>query len=590
MKSHEEGTRAVIKLMFRVLPIQILLAAVGGVNGIVSSYFASNFVGIDAMSAVGVYFPLNTMLTAISTMLSGGSAILCGKYLGRNDQEKVRSVFSLNLLLATGIAGLFAALFVLMGSLNLTGFLSRDPAVQPLFNTYLLGQAIGVVPFVLGNQLPVYLSMETKQNRTLTASLTYIAVNVALNFLFVQVLHLEAFGLALASALGLWVFLGVQASYFLSGKSKLRLRLKGISPRESFEILRTGLPGAASSGYQTIRGIILNNLLEVFVGSVGISAFATANNLLAIFWGIPNGMLAVSRLMISVAVGEEDRQTLVDVMRNMFRRFVPLMCCVSALIILCADPLTRIFYQDPASPVFAMTAWGFRILPLCMPLSIICVHFICFGQTMNQQVLVHTLALLDGVVCVAGFSALLIGPMGLNGVYVANVLNGIVCVLAIMVYAWARNKRFPRTVEDMMVIPADFGVGPEDRIDISVRSIDEVLRVSKQVAEFCRRRGIDGRRAYLSGLCLEEMAGNIVEHGFRKDSKKHSVDIRVAHKADEMILRIRDDCVPFDPKERNELTSPADKVKNMGIRMVYKAAKDVEYQSVLGLNVLTIRI
>ncbi len=590
MKSHEEGTRAVIKLMFRVLPIQILLAAVGGVNGIVSSYFASNFVGIDAMSAVGVYFPLNTMLTAISTMLSGGSAILCGKYLGRNDQEKVRSVFSLNLLLATGIAGLFAALFVLMGSLNLTGFLSRDPAVQPLFNTYLLGQAIDVVPFVLGNQLPVYLSMETKQNRTLTASLTYIAVNVALNFLFVQVLHLEAFGLALASALGLWVFLGVQASYFLSGKSKLRLRLKGISPRESFEILRTGLPGAASSGYQTIRGIILNNLLEIFVGSVGISAFATANNLLAIFWGIPNGMLAVSRLMISVAVGEEDRQTLVDVMRNMFRRFVPLMCGVSALIILCADPLTRIFYQDPASPVFAMTAWGFRILPLCMPLSIICVHFICFGQTMNQQVLVHTLALLDGVVCVAGFSALLIGSMGLNGVYVANVLNGVVCVLAVMVYAWARNKRFPRTVEDMMVIPADFGVRPEDRIDISVRSIDEVLMVSKQVAEFCRRRGIDGRRAYLSGLCLEEMAGNIVEHGFRKDSKKHSVDIRVAHKADEMILRIRDDCVPFDPKERNELTSPADKVKNMGIRMVYKAAKDVEYQSVLGLNVLTIRI
>ena len=590
MKSHEEGTRAVIKLMFRVLPIQILLAAVGGVNGIVSSYFASNFVGIDAMSAVGGYFPLNTMLTAISTMLSGGSAILCGKYLGRNDQEKVRSVFSLNLLLATGIAGLFAALFVLMGSLNLTGFLSRDPAVQPLFNTYLLGQAIGVVPFVLGNQLPVYLSMETKQNRTLTASLTYIAVNVALNFLFVQVLLLEAFGLALASALGLWVFLGVQASYFLSGKSKLRLRLKGISPRESFEILRTGLPGAASSGYQTIRGIILNNLLEVFVGSVGISAFATANNLLAIFWGIPNGMLAVSRLMISVAVGEEDRQTLVDVMRNMFRRFVPLMCCVSALIILCADPLTRIFYQDPASPVFAMTAWGFRILPLCMPLSIICIHFICFGQTMNQQVLVHTLALLDGVVCVAGFSALLIGPMGLNGVYVANVLNGVVCVLAVMVYAWARNKRFPRTIEDMMVIPADFGVGPEDRIDISVRSIDEVLTVSKQVDEFCRRRGIDGRRTYLSGLCLEEMAGNIVEHGFRKDSKKHSVDIRVAHKADEMILRIRDDCVPFDPKERNDLTSPADRVKNMGIRMVYKAAKDVEYQSVLGLNVLTIRI
>ena len=47
------------KLMFKLLPVQILLAAAGTINMIVSSYFVSNFVGTEAMSAVGLYGPLN---------------------------------------------------------------------------------------------------------------------------------------------------------------------------------------------------------------------------------------------------------------------------------------------------------------------------------------------------------------------------------------------------------------------------------------------------------------------------------------------------------------------------------------------------
>ncbi len=82
--------------------------------------------------------------------------------------------------------------------------------------------------------------------------------------------------------------------------------------------------------------MIVNHLLGVFVGSVGISAFAASDNLLRVFWAVPGGMLAVSRLLISISAGEEDRQTLTDVMRVMLKRFVPIMYTVSAVIILCA--------------------------------------------------------------------------------------------------------------------------------------------------------------------------------------------------------------------------------------------------------------
>ena len=577
------------KLMFRLLPIQILLAAVGAVNGLVSSYFANNYVGVETMSAVGLYSTINMLITALSTMLIAGSAILCGKYLGQNAREKLQNVFSVTLFAAVTIGGIFSLFFILAGVFDLTGFFTKDPVVRPLFNRYLLGQSIGVIPLMVGNQLPAFLAMENRGKRTLAATLSYIAVNILLNILFVKTLHMEAFGLALATGIGLWVFLLIQLSYFLRGKSHLKLFSGKLRLKEGLEIVRVGCVGALADGYKTLRFLTVNWLLQAYIGTVGVSAYATADSLLRLFWAIPAGMVTVSRLLIGVSVGEEDRQTLTDVMRTMLKRFVPLMAAVALLLILGAEPLTRIFYRDPAQPVYMMTVWGLRLIPLCMPLSVICNHFVCYGQASGKTGLVQTLSLQDGVLGVAAFSALLIGVLGIRGVYLSSLCNGIVTMLIIIGYAWLKNRKRPRKLEDLMVIPASFGASEDERIDVSVKDIGEVVSVAEQVQRFCTERGIDEKRSLLAGLCMEEMAGNIVQHGFTKDEKDHGIDIRVVHKEDRVILRLKDDCVPFDPMERQGLEDPEDVMKNIGIRMVLKTAEDVSYQNILGLNVLTMK-
>lgn len=590
MDAQKSNTRMIRSLLFRLLPYQVLLAAVGAVNGLVSSYFAASCVGVSAMSAVGLYNPLNLLLQAIGTMLVGGAVILCGKYMGQNRQDRLRNAFSLDLTLAAVVSLAFTALFLLLGALDLTGFLTRDGAVRPLFNRYLLGQAIGVFPMILGSQLAAFLSLENRGGRTVAATLIYIAVNLVLNVLFVRLLRWEAFGLALASSLGLWAFLLTQAQYFLSGRSHLHASFKGLDWSESRDILRIGLPGAAGTGYQTARGLIVNWLLGAFVGSAGISALAAANNLLGLVWAIPTGMLAVSRMMISVSVGEEDRQSLTDVLRVAFRSFVPLMFAVAGALILCAVPLTRLLFRDPAEPVYRMTVMGMRLLPLCMPPAIVCTHLTCYAQVSGRSGLVHLSSLLDGVVCVSLFTAVLIPALGMSAVYLANILNGLAVPLLFVAFAWRKAGRFPRSMEELLAVPESFGAAADERMDLTVRSMEDVVSVSRRVQGFCLDRGVDARRAYLAGLAMEEMAGNIVSHGFSKDRKRHSVDVRVVRKDDSVILRIKDDCVPFDPGERQKLAEGDDITKNIGIRMVFKTAKDVRYQNILGMNVLTVRI
>ena len=578
------------KLLFRLLPVQVLLMSIGAINGIVTGIFATNYVGEAAMSAVGLYNPINLLVNSISTMLMTGAVVICGKYMGRNQVDQMQNVFTLDIIMCTIISIIVASVLIAMGMFDLTGAIAPDDATRAVFNSFIIGQALGVLPLFIGNQLAAFLSLENKAFRTTLASIVYIIANLIFNYIFVQVMHLEALGLALAASLGMWVFMLVQAQYFFTSKASIKLKLKGLKWDDAKEIVTIGFPGAIGNGYQTVRGFIVNGLITAYVGSAGISAFAASNAIMAFFWAIPAGMLNVSRMMMSVSVGEEDRTTLTNVMRTAIYRFIPLQCAISAFIIIMARPFTLVFYQNTADPVFDMTMWGYRILPLCMPFSVWLMHFSCYALASGKQFMVHLYAILDGFVCVSGFTALLIPFAGMNAVYIANVLNGVFCLLVVVAYSILKNKKVPSTMDELMVIPADFGVDDDHRIELNVRKMEDVTGTSETVQKFCMEKGIDQRRAYFASLSLEEMAGNVVSHGFSMDSKPHNLTARAIVKDEDVILCIKDDCQPFDPVQRQRIADPEDKTKNIGLRMIYKIAKDFTYQNVLGLNVLTIKV
>ena len=499
-------------------------------------------------------------------------------------------MLTINLIVTGGLALLTSLLLALGVLTGATGILvSQEPDLQML-NQYILGQAIGIPALLLGQQLFAFLSLENQSKRTMAASISCFAVNAVLDHLFIVVFPLGTFGLGLSSSIASWVFLAVQVVYYLAGKSEWKFSLHACRWQDAPRIAGLGYPGALSRFVEMFRCLIVNFLVLRYVGSVGLSAFAASNSLLAVIWAVPFGMVAVSRMLFSISIGEEDRRSLIDVLKISQTRGMLLMGCIVALLILLAEPMTRLFYRDPSDPVYQMTVMGFRILPLCMPPAMLSLHFASYTQTMEKRIMSVILPVVDGMVGVVLFSFLLIPPLKMNGLYIANILNGILCFIVIAAGAWIILKRCPRTLEDLMAIPVGFGVPADKRIDITVRSMEEVMNVSRQITDFCSEQGIDPRRTFLAGLCMEEMAGNVVTHGFSKDTKQHSADIRVAYKGDEIILRIRDNCRAFNPSEWIKVMEPGELGRNVGIQLVWQMASDVSYQNLLGLNVLTIRL
>ena len=56
MNTHDD--KMIGRLYMRLLPIQIVLVIISGVNNIIDSAFVGNLIGPEAMAVVGLFFPV----------------------------------------------------------------------------------------------------------------------------------------------------------------------------------------------------------------------------------------------------------------------------------------------------------------------------------------------------------------------------------------------------------------------------------------------------------------------------------------------------------------------------------------------------
>ena len=197
--------RLLTRLFFRLLPYQALLIVINAVNGIVDGLVASNAVGAGAMNAIGLYTPMTHFLYALSITLVSGSQLLYGLYLA-SKPKAIQGVFSVDLLLSAAVSALAAAVIILGVITGATGSMASGDNLR-LFNRYLIGQAFGIPPLVMGQQLFAFLSLEDQTRRTMAASISCFAANAATDILLTVVIPLDTLGLGLATAISEWLFL-----------------------------------------------------------------------------------------------------------------------------------------------------------------------------------------------------------------------------------------------------------------------------------------------------------------------------------------------------------------------------------------------
>lgn len=235
-----------------------------------------------------------------------------------------------------------------------------------------------------------------------------------------------------------------------------------------------------------------------------------------------------------------------------------------------------------------MAVSALRLFTLSMVFFSICDCFVYFLLGIKKPVYAYVLAALINI-GLGVFSALLIPTMLVDGAALAYVFGYFTVFVLIVVFFTLRNRSNPFNPNTYMVLPEGFEI-PEDQIfEKQIDNEDEVLFMSQQAGEFCKRFDADLRTRMAISLAIEELGVNVCEHGMKKN-KKYLFEIRVVYDKDKKswIVRTRDDCREFNPVKYLEMHESKDKTSNLGVGLVLNMAKHAQYYNTMGLNNLVV--
>ena len=578
-------------LFFRILPAQILTMLFSAVNSMADGLIGTNFLGQKAVSAIGLFAPIQLILVAVSTTLMASSSVLCARYLGRGDVGKTKGVFSLNITLTLIITSL-AAIISILFSKPIAGILGASPANLETVSGYVLGMGIGIIPLILGQQFVAFLSLEGQNNRSFIASGIMVVVNISMGFLLAVVLKMGVMGLAAATSLSNWAYMIIAGSFFLTKKASLKYSSGSINWKEIGTMLSIGFPNALLSLLSAFRSGIFNKTLAAYDPTMmSIAAFSTYTISYMLFQSVAQGTAGAGRMLIGISYGEEDRRSLTLIMKTLLTRGLAIVLAAAALEFVLAGQIAGLYYSDKTSPIYLMTKKGLRIGAGALILQAVGLIFSNYFQSIGRMKVVNVMSMLEGIAVMGPLALLLVPKIGIDGIWTALLAGYTVAALCGPVYAILYRKRIPKNLMEWVALPEDFGAADDERIDFGILDLDEAMNTSEYVREFLLSRNVNQKRATYSALALEELSTRIVKECFSLDKKKHSIEVRVVHKGDDIILSLKDDCVPFNMEERAGLVKTQDDPEvGLGLRVIRGITKKAEYQLTLGLNVFTMTI
>lgn len=585
MKSNNYSKNNIRQLFLYLFPVQYFSFVATSLGQLINGLFVGNLLSSLDMVALGFYNPFQIIISVFSTVVSGGSRIVCGTFIGRGNKEKINESFTcaISLLLVLGLIITSLSLFCAPTIATLIG--ASEASFEKTV-TYIRTMGIGLSPDMLSMCLMVFLQMENESNYSLYAVLVLAVSNLILDFVASKVLVFNIFIVGIVSSISKYIALLFIIRKFITKKSMPKLT-KVYDKKLYLEIIRLGLPAGIFNVLVGLRNIEINKASLIYGGDNAVNALSILGNSESIYDGVSVAVGNIITMLASIYYGEKDRGSIKKLFKVavIYGELITLIRV--AVIVLFTDKIALLYGAAPE--IIDDVKNLYLIYGIAMPFNILILGYMntyqALGKVTYCNVIYFITVFLLSMFCCRVVSI----KYGLFGAWFSYILEEIAIFILVYAYALIVKKKNIFNLEEVLFFDNEIDVGKH--LSISVNNINDALTVSSTIEKYCISEGVDKRRAMLSGLCLEEISTNIIEHGFSSSKRKNkTIDIYCDVDDDTKVvnLRIKDNAKPFDPhiklQNNNDITS------NVGIRLVSKIAKEMNYQNDFGLNVLTIKL
>lgn len=587
----KENSKIIEKQFVKSFWYILIVVITVGVGAFVDGIIIGRYMGTRYMGAYSLALPFYTIISIIGVVFSDGVDNQCAKAMGMGENEKVNSIFS-----SAVSASIFISIVLMVCSVifinPIIKMLGVRGDVEYLFGDvkgYVWGTIIGIPFIILNATISAIMQLDNDRKICFLATLVTTVFDILLDLLNVYVVHLGMFGMALATSISYLISIFVLLLHFKGEKAAIRFELKLSNFKDTKEVIMIGLPTAITNISVTIRNVFFNFFLCFLVGESAVAAFSVKNTLSA-FIALISVSVGITTLMLSgLVLGEKDSKSMKSLILVACKFTIIATGIIAVLLIVFAPFFVKVIIKDSSDvEVYNYAVRCLRLYGFSIPLYSIVYLFMSIMQGMKNKKMIYFICVMDNLVVIVLLSFLLGNKFGLDGVWIAFPLTEIIVLLIIFILSAIHVKRVPKHTLDFVFLHEKFGVDEKDVLQMSICDMNDIMSLSEKSVEFCRERKADEKRSMLVGLVIEEIAGNVVKHGLI-DEKKHNIEIRLVKENDDIMVRIRDDCKEFNPKEYYDTIKNAKfDETSIGIKMVFSMVKECKYVNTLNLNNLII--
>ncbi len=578
------------KLFKQMLLTQILTAMAVTLCLLIDSIMIGRYLGVDELAAYGLANPVLLVFTAIGCMLSAGIQVVCGKSMGSGDADTTNGCYSTSVFLGAAIS--FGGILLIYLFINpLCLLLGADAGTNVFFLTkdYLLGFIIGAPAFIGAQLMVPYMQMSGRRTALAIAVILMTICDVIFDLLNVFVFEGGIYGMGIASSLSYYVAFLFGLPYFLKKDFTFKFSLKGIRKVILAELAKAGIPTLVNQLSLCLLVFTVNQLLLSVGGSDGVAAYSVISTIGNIGFAVGGGIASVTLLLSGIFYNEEDKKSVLDIIRSSVFFALILNIALVAVVIILAPQITALFVDNPGSNAGLITLGGLQLYAFCFIPSSLNTNFKNYYQGIERPKLTQVISVFQNFVFTAIYAFVFSKLFGLNGIWISFVCGETTNFIVMSIYVWTKSKIRGIRAEAYAYLPDGFGED-DNSIEMNITNVDDAISASNKSAEFCITNGQSRRISMLVGLSIEEIAMNILKHGCN-DGKKHNISVKLKKKeTGEWQLRVRDDCRNFDPVKYLELHTAGDGFAHIGIRMIFGLVKEANYVNSLGLNNLTLTL
>ena len=586
----KSDTHLLNKMFMGVLITNAISIVAGIACVMIDGIVTGQFLGADAVAASGLLQPVVMIINLVGGLL-GGVGVMCTRYMGKAQRDRVDQVFSIVMIVAAIYAVVSALLvYILAPWLGLVlGSKTGDPQIVKMISDYLRGFAPGLLFMRFTVLLSGIMMLDNDKKRSMMAMVSTLIADVVFDLLNVTVFNGGMFGMAVATSLSNVVGFAVIMTHYFRKDRVIHFTWKGLKLGDLVDVVLRGIPHGINMGCQALRTFVFNAFLLIIADKMAVTGLSIANNAFSVLFALVLGMFISASIISSLMYSEEDKHGLEQSITLAIKITAAVFVVIGILITLFPRPLSMLFVKPDAAAAVDQGAsfircWGiqFMFMAISFPVS---------GTYQGTMHLKHSYIIdimREGVLpiaCVIGLGT----AFGLRGAEFGFALAGILTFVLTLLIPFVCNKKFPFKPKGFLILSNDFGARPEELYEVTMHDMDEVIKTSEEVRSFCIERGAKKAKANMLALFIEEMAGNTVEHGYGK-GKKASVDLRLVFHDDSGVIRLRDDGNPFDPVKWLEKNSGEDPASGLGIRVVTGLAQNVNYMASMEMNNLIIEL